>query len=115
MNISSRTPDGSPGHCPICGRVVFVEPSSDHNDAPCPNCGALLTWFNRRLAKLFRATGEEFDPEMTLDEAGLGSLDVVELVMELEEEFGLEVPDEDAERFKTLGDLIRYLSRRLRF
>ena len=37
------------------------------------------------------------------------SLDVVELIMAIEEEFGIEVPDEDAENIKTVGDAIKYI------
>src|SRR5438128_1634153 len=44
MRISSRTPEGTPNRCPICGAAVRIEPSQPENDAPCPQCGALL-WF----------------------------------------------------------------------
>jgi acyl carrier protein len=37
-------------------------------------------------------------------------LDTVELVMAFEEEFGLDIPDEDAEQMRTVGDAIKYLS-----
>jgi DNA-directed RNA polymerase subunit RPC12/RpoP len=42
--ISSRTPEGDPNQCPICGHRVRLEPSIETRDAPCPNCGHLL-WF----------------------------------------------------------------------
>src|SRR4051812_2525167 len=44
MTISSRTPEGDPGHCPVCRNHVTVEPSITFGDAPCPRCGQLL-WF----------------------------------------------------------------------
>ena len=44
MTISSRTPEGDPNQCPICGHRVRLEPSIDTRDAPCPSCGHLL-WF----------------------------------------------------------------------
>ncbi len=44
-----------------------------------------------------------------IDDLGADSLDVVELVMALEEEFGLEIPDEDAERINTVTEVISYL------
>ena len=44
MVISSRTPEGDPNQCPICGHHVRIEPSIDTRDAPCPSCGHLL-WF----------------------------------------------------------------------
>ncbi len=43
------------------------------------------------------------------DTLGADSLDTVELVMALEEEFSLEVPEEDAANFKTVGDVIAYI------
>ncbi|HZJ99377.1 MAG TPA: acyl carrier protein [Tissierellaceae bacterium] len=37
------------------------------------------------------------------------SLDAVEIIMELEDEFGISVPDEDAEGFKSIGDIVNYI------
>ncbi|MGQ9616130.1 MAG: acyl carrier protein [Spirochaetota bacterium] len=44
-----------------------------------------------------------------IDDLGADSLDTVELVMALEEEFGLEIPDEEAEKIVTVGDAVRYI------
>ena len=44
-----------------------------------------------------------------IEDLGADSLDTVELVMALEEEFGNEIPDEDAEKLTTVGDVIRYI------
>jgi hypothetical protein len=44
VNVSSRTPEGWPHRCPICGADVRIEPSMPPGDAPCPWCGTLL-WF----------------------------------------------------------------------
>ena len=44
-----------------------------------------------------------------VDDLGADSLDTVELVMALEEEFGLEIPDEDAEKITAVGDAIEYI------
>jgi acyl carrier protein len=55
------------------------------------------------------------NPEQVTDEAsfiedlGADSLDIVELVMAFEEEFSVEVPDEDAEKLQKVGDVIRYI------
>jgi len=43
------------------------------------------------------------------DDLGADSLDVVELVMALEEEFDLEIPDEDAEKISTVGEAMKYI------
>ena len=44
-----------------------------------------------------------------MDDLGADSLDTVELIMELEEEFGLEIPDEEAEKLTTVGDAVKYI------
>ena len=44
-----------------------------------------------------------------IDDLGADSLDTVELVMALEEEFGAEIPDEDAEKLTTVGEAIKYV------
>ena len=53
---------------------------------------------------------EEVTPEASLiDDLGADSLDTVELIMALEEEFKIEIPDEDAGRIKTVGKIIKYI------
>ena len=53
---------------------------------------------------------EEVVPKADIvDDLGADSLDTVELVMALEEEFGFEIPDEEAERMRTVGDVVGYL------
>lgn len=50
------------------------------------------------------------NPEATFkDDLGADSLDVVELIMELEDEFDLEISDEDAEKISTVGDVVTYI------
>jgi acyl carrier protein len=44
-----------------------------------------------------------------VEDLGADSLDTVELVMAFEEEFGIEIPDEDAEKMETVGDAMKYL------
>ena len=53
---------------------------------------------------------EEVTPDASfVDDLGADSLDTVELVMALEEEFGIEIPDEDAENISTVNDAISYI------
>jgi len=53
---------------------------------------------------------DEVVPEASfVDDLGADSLDLVELVMVLEEEFGKEIPDEDAEKIQTVQDAIKYI------
>lgn len=57
---------------------------------------------------------EEIKPESSfIDDLGADSLDTVEVVMALEEEFGIEIPDEDAEKITTVGDAIKYIEEKL--
>jgi acyl carrier protein len=57
---------------------------------------------------------EELKPEASfVDDLGADSLDLVELVMALEEEFGQEIPDEDAEKITTVQEAINYINERL--
>lgn len=116
MTISSRTPEGSPGKCPLCQADVVIEPSILTGDAPCPQCGHLL-WFvqlNDQAYFFDRQTAAAKRPhllEVIAQQLGVepdrienvphllrklraDSLDMVELVMELEEELAGE-PGED--------------------
>lgn len=52
----------------------------------------------------------EINKESTLEDNGLDSLDAVELVMALEEEFSIEIPDDDAEEFNTVQEVIDYIN-----
>ena len=52
---------------------------------------------------------EVTDNAKFVDDLGADSLDTVELVMALEEEFGVEIPDEEAEKLVTVGDALRYI------
>ncbi|CAN5498910.1 acyl carrier protein [soil metagenome] len=53
---------------------------------------------------------EQVTPEAKfIEDLGADSLDTVELVMAFEEEFGIEVPDEEAEKLQTVGDVVTYV------
>ena len=52
---------------------------------------------------------EVTDTASFVDDLGADSLDTVELVMALEEEFGIEIPDEDAEKMTNVGEAVRYI------
>jgi acyl carrier protein len=137
MLLPVRTPENSLGRCLVCAAEVVVESSYPAGDAPCPGCGALL-WFVRTSQGL-RLYDEETVPlekrlriaaaldriyadfgavragvpagETIFRELGMDSLDVVEMVMELEQEFGITISDEEAEGMGCLGDLIDMLTR----
>jgi len=56
---------------------------------------------------------EVTDQAKFVDDLGADSLDTVELVMALEEEYGVEIPDEDAEKLTSVGDAIKYIEEKI--
>lgn len=107
MNIASRTPEGLPARCPVCGANVVMEPCAPLGDAPCPACGNLLFFEvqggtvspyggerrqskQRALRRLAEQLGvdeiQEHEVFDLLPELDLDSIDIVELVMLLEDE-----------------------------
>jgi acyl carrier protein len=105
MTVSSRTPEGLPHRCPICGKEAALEPSFPGGDSTCPSCGHLLWWFRDRFGE-----GVSWHTSF-LDDVGADSLDMVELVMELEEEFDVTIPDHEAEQVRTVADAIALIER----
>lgn len=69
------------------------------------------------LEKLIDLLAEQFDIDAdeisentdVINDLGADSLDIVDLVMSLEDEFDMEIPDEDIEKMRTVGDLAHYL------
>ncbi len=62
------------------------------------------------VAKELEVSVQQLTPEAKfIEDLGADSLDIVELVMALEEEFGIDIPDEDADKLKTVGDAMNYL------
>ncbi|MFH0771188.1 MAG: acyl carrier protein [Candidatus Omnitrophota bacterium] len=62
------------------------------------------------IAKQLGVKLEEVTPQATfIDDLGADSLDTVEIVMALEEEFKVEIPDEDAEKMTNVGEAIKYI------
>jgi acyl carrier protein len=67
-----------------------------------------------KVKKIVADRLEKSEEEVTseaafIEDLGADSLDVVELVMALEEEFDIDIPDEEAEDIKTVGDAVRYI------
>ena len=63
------------------------------------------------IADKLSVNEDEITMESTfIDDLGADSLDIVELIMALEEELEMEIPDEDAEGFKTVGDVVAYIT-----
>ena len=66
------------------------------------------------IVEQLSVNAEQVTPEAKfIEDLGADSLDVVELVMAFEEQFGIEVPDEDAEKLQTVGDVNAYIKEAL--
>ena len=71
------------------------------------------------LEKVKKLIAEQFDAQedtisedtAIVDDLGADSLDVVDLVMAISGEFGIEIPDDQVENFKTVGDIVDYLEK----
>ena len=74
----------------------------------------LETKVSEIIVEQLGASKEEIVPEASfIDDLGADSLDIVELVMAMEEEFDIEIPDEDAEKIQTIGDALSYVKERV--
>lgn len=56
---------------------------------------------------------EVTDDASFIEDLGADSLDTVEMIMEIEDEFGIEIPDEDAEKLQTVGQAIEYVKKKV--
>lgn len=56
---------------------------------------------------------EVTDDASFIEDLGADSLDTVEMIMEIEDEFGIEIPDEDAEKIQTVGKAIEYIKQKV--
>jgi acyl carrier protein len=62
------------------------------------------------IVEQLSAEDADVTPEASfIEDLGADSLDIVELIMALEEEFGVEIPDEDAEKITTVSDAVKYI------
>src|SRR5689334_2041378 len=91
--------------CPVCGCEALLELVDPTGLVMCPRCGGMLRWFR-----------ECYGPHVSLltsfrEDLGADSLDVVELMMELEGKFGLEIPEEEIKRIETVGEMIELIER----
>ena len=74
----------------------------------CPECGRFVWWLlPREEGSLPFLTANPDD--RFIEDLGADSLDTVELVAALEDELGMEIPDEDAEKLKTVKDVLDYI------
>ena len=65
---------------------------------------------NKIIVEQLGVNEDQIKPEAKfIEDLGADSLDTVELVMALEEEFGTEIPDEEAEKLQSVGDVVKYI------
>ena len=65
------------------------------------------------ISKQLRVDAEEITPETSImEDLGADSLDIVELLMAIEDEYNIKVPDEDVPNLKTVGDILAYVESR---
>jgi acyl carrier protein len=132
--ISSRTPEGDPNLCPVCDKSICIESSRPPGDAPCPNCGTLLWFFETSAGMRFHESNavaplrdriveiigkrlgvsKEQAATSSFKDLRTDSLDAVEFIMELEESFDVNIPSDEAEKLHTVGDALDYLAKRKR-
>ncbi len=132
MTTSSQVPQGVPHCCPFCG-ALLIGPSERYGTVTCPSCNRPL-WFTKApdgvwfhdpesvagvRARVIRIVCDHLgvnldrinDGTTFTEDIGADTLDIVEMVMELEEEFGVTIPDGDAERMLNVGDVVSYFLR----
>lgn len=61
------------------------------------------------VVKIVHCERETLKPEATFQDMKADSLDMVQVLVALEDEFGIEIPDEDAQKFKTFSDFVKYV------
>ena len=65
------------------------------------------------VVKIVHCDREVLKPEATFQDMKADSLDMVQVLVALEDEFGIEIPDEDAQNFKNFGDFVSYVEARV--
>ena len=102
MNISTRTPEGMPNRCPICGNDVAIVPSIPPGDAPCPHCGSLL-WFAAGRSSILGSLIAEVDSvafrEMNADLWAANKKDALRILVDSLVEAG-EITEADERRHR---------------
>eukprot|EP00929_Paragymnodinium_shiwhaense_P014041 TRINITY_DN121911_c0_g1_i1.p2 TRINITY_DN121911_c0_g1~~TRINITY_DN121911_c0_g1_i1.p2 ORF type:complete len:136 (-),score=41.21 TRINITY_DN121911_c0_g1_i1:128-535(-) len=104
--------------------VTFVGPSAGHPagynlraasrvQLKAAGAAELMSKTSEIVARHFGVAVEEVKPESTLNELGADSLDVVEVVMSLEEQFDVELPDEELTKLRTVQDAVDLISSKM--
>ena len=98
-----------PGCLPLCG-TGFKPRATNFNQTNSMAEKSIEEKVKDIIVEQLGVNPEQVTPQASfIEDLGADSLDIVELVMAFEEEFGVEVPDEDAEKLQTVGDVIKYI------
>jgi len=65
------------------------------------------------IVKIVHCDREILTPKATFQDMKADSLDMVQVLVALEDEFSIEIPDEDAQKFQTFGDFVSYIDKRI--
>src|SRR4051794_22385342 len=95
--------------CSIWGKLDILEPPAVGDEPLCATCGQLLRRIRDRLSADLGINPNSLKLGDELTRNGVDSLDFVELIMELEEDLRIQIPDGEAEHCVTLRDLIRLI------
>lgn len=128
--LSPRAPQGVSNQCPLCRSTIAADTPLPDGELRCPQCGGRLWLLHCTaglryheadavppvrervrdiVARKFTVPPEQLTGSVTFEDLGLDSLDVAELIMELEQEFDLTIDDEEVSHLRGINDLLDYL------
>jgi acyl carrier protein len=92
----------------FCAKIKLIEEEEERTMAD------IAEQVRRIIAEqLMVELDEVTDDASFIEDLGADSLDTVEMIMEIEDEFGIEIPDEDAEKIQTVGQAIEYVKQKV--
>lgn len=91
--------------CPICNGIAPTEPSAVGDATCCADCRQVLSWCRENYDRLAFDDPAAITFNKTLFDPA-DSLDIAEIVMEVEQHFGVTIPDEEWERFQSIADVV---------
>ncbi len=101
--------------CAVCSNSTLSDSDEPRGAGLCVRCDVILRRLSDRLVPLYDVEPDRISLSTSfLEDLDTDSMDEVELASALEEEFGVEISDQEAEEIKTVADLVRLLTTRSR-